>query len=263
VTTDPIRVTWWGHATSTITLGGVRVLTDPVLSARVAHLYRPVAPTPPAAAASAEVVVVSHLHADHLHLPSLRRLGPRTRVVVPRGGAALVVRAVPALRSRVDEVGPGDVVQLGAVQIVATAAEHDGRRLPGSPHAGPALGYLLRHEGCTVWFAGDTGLFDEMSGIGPVDLALVPVGGWGPTLGQHHLDPDQAVEAVRRVDAAHAIPIHYGTFWPVGLRLVSRATYRAKCLQPGRRFADALEQASTARAHLVAPCTSVDVAVDR
>jgi L-ascorbate metabolism protein UlaG (beta-lactamase superfamily) len=154
-------------------------------------------------------------------------------------------------------VGPGQTVRVGVVEITGTPAWHDGRRLPGSPHRGPALGFLLRAPDSVVWFAGDTGLFDTMAEIGPVDVALVPVGGWGPTLGPHHLDPEQAAEAVRRVAARHAIPIHYGTFWPTGLRAVAPQQFRHKCVDPGRRFAAALGTA--ARAHVLAPCSSVDI----
>jgi L-ascorbate metabolism protein UlaG (beta-lactamase superfamily) len=256
-----MQVTWWGHATCTISIAGVRVLTDPVFTARVAHLHRPVAPVPPDEAHEADVAIVSHLHADHLHLPSLRRLADGTRVVAPLGTARLLARRLPELAARVEEVEPGAAVQVGDVEIVATPAAHDGHRLPGSPHRGPALGFVLRAAGTSVWFAGDTGLFDGIAEIGPVDIAVVPVGGWGPTLGRHHLDPVQAAEAVRRVAAHDAIPIHYGTFWPQGLRTAAPAQFRAKCLEPGRRFVDALTD--IARAHAIAPCTSVEIEVAR
>lgn len=252
-----MKVTWWGHATCTVTLAGVRVLTDPVFTARVAHLRRVVAP-PPTHSADADVAVVSHLHADHLHLPSLRRLSPTTRVVAPHGTAGVLARRLPGLAARVEEVGAGQSIQVGDVQIAGTAAWHDGRRLPGSRHRGPALGFLLRAPGSLVWFAGDTGLFDAMGDIGPIDVALVPVGGWGPTLGRHHLDPEQAAEAVRRVGARYAIPIHYGTFWPTGLRAVAPEQFRRKCVDPGRRFAAALGTA--AQPHVLVPGSSVEIA---
>lgn len=251
-----MRITWWGHSTCTVTLGGVRVLTDPVLTARMAHLHRPVAPVPPEHAAAADVVVVSHLHPDHLHLPSLRRLGPDIRLVVPRGAHDLLRRRLPAVTERLDEIEPGQTVHAGAVSITATPAEHDGRRTPMSPHRGPALGFVLRAGAHSVWFAGDTGLFDTMADIGPVDVAIVPVGGWGPTLGRQHLNPTQAAETVRRVSAGHGIPIHYGTFWPYGLRTLAPAQFRHKCLEPGRDFAAAL--APPARAHVLAAGASVE-----
>ncbi len=110
-----------------------------------------------------------------------------------------------------------------------------------------------------MWFAGDTGLFDAMRDIGPVDVALVPVGGWGPTLGPHHLNPEQAAESVRRVGARHAIPIHYGTFWPAGLRTVAPGQFHRKCIDPGRRFAAAL--GADTQGYVLAPCSSVEIEV--
>jgi L-ascorbate metabolism protein UlaG (beta-lactamase superfamily) len=253
-----MKITWWGHSTCTVTLAGMRVLTDPVLTARVAHLERATAPLPPASAVEADVAVVSHLHADHLHLPSLRRLAVSTRLVGPHGTAGVLARRLPDLARRVEEVGPGETVHVGDLEITGTSAWHDGRRLPGSAHRGTALGFRLSAAGQTVWFAGDTGLFDAMSEIGPVDVALVPVGGWGPTLGPHHLDPEQAAEAVRRVGARDVIPIHYGTLWPSGLRRLAPRQFRDKCLGPGRRFASAVEP--TVRVHVIEPCSSVDIA---
>lgn len=253
-----VRVTWWGHATCTVELGGVRVLTDPVLTRRVAHLSRSGSPDPPPDAARADVVVVSHLHADHLHLPSLRRLDPATRLIVPAGAAAVLRGRVPA--TTIDEVEVGDEVSVGGVLVRAVHAEHDGRRLPVSRRRGPALGFVLSAGGTGgtgVWFAGDTGLFDAMAEIGPVDVALVPVGGWGPTLGPEHLDPTRAAEAVRRVGASDAVPIHFGTLWPTGLRTVAPGQFARKCRAPGREFAAAV--ATGVRAHVLEPGGSVEL----
>jgi L-ascorbate metabolism protein UlaG (beta-lactamase superfamily) len=255
-----MRISWWGHSSVTVSLAGVRILTDPVLT-RVAGLSRQCG-LPPALAADADVVVISHLHSDHLHLPSLRRLGNATRLIAPLGAAGVLVRRLPALAERVEEVEPGDVLQVAGIEVRAVPAEHDGRRHPGSRHAGPALSFLFATVAERVWFAGDTGLFDGMRELGPVDVCLVPVGGWGPTLGPEHLDPAQAAEAVARVGARHAVPLHYATLWPIGLRSLAPGLYRRKCLEPGRRFQDALA-GSPARAHLLQPGSSVQIEVER
>jgi L-ascorbate metabolism protein UlaG (beta-lactamase superfamily) len=253
-----VRVTWWGHATTTIELGGLRVLTDPVLTARVAHLSRQDPPVSPEAR-DADVVVVSHLHADHLHLPSLRLLPARAGLIVPRGSAALLARRDAKLAARTHEVVVGDTVRMGGLTITAAPAAHDGRRSPGSRFGGPALGYLFEAARQRAWFAGDTGLFDEMAGLGKVDVALVPVGGWGPTLGSHHLNPVQAAEAVRRIGARDAVPVHYRTLWPTGLRALAPTLYRNSC-RAGTDFATALAAAGVpARAHVLAPGCFLDV----
>ena len=89
-----------------------------------------------------------------------------------------------------------------------------------------------------------------MADVEPVDLALVPVGGWGPTLDEGHLDPEQAAEAVLRVGARWAVPVHWGTFWPAGLEYVARANHERLFVTPGRRFAEALAGSASRRSSL-------------
>jgi L-ascorbate metabolism protein UlaG (beta-lactamase superfamily) len=250
--TTPVSITWWGHATTTIDMGGRRILTDPVLTRRVGHLSRVAGPVPSPNALQADVAVVSHLHHDHLHVPSLRLLGPTVRIVAPAGTADALKRPAPGLADRVEEVVEGDVVDVGGVRIRAVAALHDGRRSPVSRYHGPALGFVLEVDDLSVWFAGDTGLFAGMRELASVDVAVVPVGGWGPTLGPTHLDPAEAAEAVRRVGARDAVPVHYGTFWPTGLRHVRPAGFLQHFPDPGERFsAELLALLPGARAHVL------------
>jgi L-ascorbate metabolism protein UlaG (beta-lactamase superfamily) len=229
----PVEVTWWGHATATVRDSGVTVLTDPLLVRRMAHLRRRRGALPPPSAALADVVLVSHLHADHLHLGSLALLAPGTHVVVPRGA----LRAVPGLRRlapvlRFDEVAPGECVSVRDVTVRAVPAAHDGRRLPHGPHRAPALGYVVEGAART-YFAGDTGLFDGMAdAVGDVDVALLPVGGWGPWLGEEHLDAERAARALASLRPRTAVPVHYGTYWPIGMDAVRPHEFHA----PGDEF---------------------------
>lgn len=254
----PVSITWWGHASTTIEVGGLRILTDPVLTRRIAHLSRVAGPLPDRAARDADVVLVSHLHLDHLHVPSLAKLRPDARIVAPHGAAGMLRRAAPRLSRRLEEVCVGDVVAVDAVWIRAVPAAHDGRRSPVSRHRGPALGFVIEtaypEPAQRIWFAGDTGLFDAMTELAPVDIAVVPVGGWAPTLGPTHLDPAQAAEAVRRVGAHDAVPIHYGTFWPTGLRHLHPPSFARHFTDPGTRFAEHLACVYPAsRAHVIEP----------
>ncbi|MCL8015465.1 MBL fold metallo-hydrolase [Streptomyces sp. AS02] len=256
----PVEVTWWGHATCTVEDSNVRVLTDPLFARRLAHLRRRRGDLPPPDAWRADVAVVSHLHADHLHVPSLARLAQGTHLLVPAGAS----RAVPGLRRltqlRVTEMAPGDVTSVGRVTVRAVPARHDGRRLPVGPHRSPALGYVIEGEGRT-YFAGDTGLFESMAKeVGPVDVTLLPVGGWGPYLGEGHLDAGRAAEALARLVPRSAVPVHYGTYWPIGMDAVRPHEFHA----PGDEFARlAAERAPGVSVHRLAHGESVRLEVAR
>ena len=207
------QIQYVGHATVVIDLDGVRLLTDPLLRSRVAHLRR-VVPVDAKALRGVDAVLISHAHYDHLDLPSLERLGKKLPVVVPRGLGRL-------LRKRrfesVLEVELGETFSVGALEIRAVEAEHDRSRGPFGFSADP-LGYVVSGS-ASVYFAGDTDIFDGMAEIGPVDVALVPIWGWGPGLGAGHLDPERAARAVALIEPKSVIPIHWGTYFPIHLGL--------------------------------------------
>jgi L-ascorbate metabolism protein UlaG (beta-lactamase superfamily) len=200
-----------GHSTALLDLGGARVLTDPVLTMRLGFLHRHTTSVGDVLAdANVDVVLISHAHHDHLHLPSLRLVPGAPRVIAPIGLG-------PLLSSRghdVVEVRAGDGVSVGSLRVTAIEARHTARRGLFGPLV-PALGYLVTSGAARVYFAGDTDLFPEMDDLaGRVDVALIPVWGWGPRLGTGHLDPTRAAEAVRRIRPRLAVPIHWGTFYP-------------------------------------------------
>ena len=208
-------LTWWGHSTSTWHESGITVLFDPVLTARLGHLRRVRGPVPPPHAGNADIVLLSHLHADHMHIPSLLRVPASAELIAPAGSRRLL-KPILARGVELREVEPGELVEFGSLRVRVLAADHDGRRHPRSRHRGPALGYVV--EGShRCWYPGDTGPDFASEKVAHVDLALMPVGGWGPSLGQGHLDPLQAAEAVRRTKPGHAVPVHWGTLWPMGL----------------------------------------------
>jgi L-ascorbate metabolism protein UlaG (beta-lactamase superfamily) len=176
-----------------------------------------------------DAVLISHLDQDHLDIRSLERLARSQLVVVPSGGAQLVERAgIEDVR----EVSAGDRIDLRGGSIEVVPALHRARRRPLGPEAQP-VGYVVSGS-ARVYFAGDTGIFDEMADIGPdLDAALLPVSGWGPiTRALGHLDPPSAVRALPLLKPRVVVPIHWGTFFPLGIgRFSERHT------NPARQFA--------------------------
>jgi L-ascorbate metabolism protein UlaG (beta-lactamase superfamily) len=194
-------------------LGGVRLLTDPILRPRVMHLRRHGAvPKPPE---RVDAVLLSHLHYDHADLPSLRLLGPRTRLLAPRGAGGWLRRS--GFRD-VQELAAGEATKVGGVEVNAVPAWHEDRRRPGGGPRAEPVGFVTAAER-RVYFAGDTDLFDEMAELAPLDLALLPIAGWGPRLGPGHLDPDRAARAAALIRPRLVVPIHWGTLSPRATRL--------------------------------------------
>jgi L-ascorbate metabolism protein UlaG (beta-lactamase superfamily) len=227
-------VTWWGHSTVWLADSGSTLLTDPVLTDRLAHLRRAAGPTP-RLPGEPDAILLSHLHADHFHLASLRAVPGKPLLIMPRGAAGFAAKTLgPQAASHIVELAPDEQAAVGAVKVRAVPAAHDGGRGPWSRERALAVGFVVEGAART-WFAGDTGLFDSMSELGPLDLALIPVGGWGPTLGAHgHLDAVTGAEALRRSQAEWAVPVHYGTLWPIGMARVRQHMFR----EPGLRFAE-------------------------
>jgi L-ascorbate metabolism protein UlaG (beta-lactamase superfamily) len=231
------RLRWLGHATVRLETSGIRLLFDPLLAGGIGPVRRrrkasDLGVTP------VDAVMISHAHQDHLHLASLRRVGTDVRIIVPRGAGALV-RA--AGFGHVTEMDVDDHTTIGDVVVRAVPAAHDGRRMPFGP-AAPALGYVVEGED-RVYFAGDTDLFPGMVDIASdLDLAILPVGGWGPTLRTGHLDPITAAAALTLLRPRVAIAVHWGTLWPIGLGRIRR--YRFD--EPGSRFIEAARRVAPA-----------------
>jgi len=226
------RLTWLGHATVLIEMDGVRLLTDPLLG-RHAGMLRRLGPRPdPRAWRDPDAVLISHLHLDHADLPSLRRVraapvltGPANARWVTRrvgspvadlaDGAWTAVRRSVALGTEAADGSPAT----GGVEVRLVRADHGARPMPHRPN--DSDGHLVRGEHGIVWFAGDTSLYDEMADLptlagGEIDVALLPIAGWGPRLSPGHMGPTEAVEACRRVRPRAVLPIHHGTLYPPG-----------------------------------------------
>jgi L-ascorbate metabolism protein UlaG (beta-lactamase superfamily) len=230
-----LEITWLGHATVLIELDGSRLLTDPVLGKRASGLVRIVPPVAGDALSRIDTVLVSHLHADHAHPSSLKRVGATATVFAPPGARQWLQRQG---LEQAKELHPGQEGRAGPLEVRAVPAVHEGRRHALAERSG-SIGFVIRGSR-SLYFAGDTDLFPGMADLaGEVDVALLPVSGWGPTLGPGHLDPERAARAVALIRPRVAIPIHWGT-----LALPLRIMRPPEPARPAREFAALVEDAA-------------------
>jgi L-ascorbate metabolism protein UlaG (beta-lactamase superfamily) len=203
------RITFLGHATVLVELDGVRLLTDPVLRQQVGPLWRRTPRPHLGSLTSLDAILISHLHLDHYDPPSLRLLDKGVLIVGPPGSArSLHWRGF----QDVHELGSGQSLRLGSVEITATDAKHPSGRHPLTQSV-PSVGYVISGSR-DVYFAGDTGLFPGMADLWPgIDVALLPIAGLGPRLPEgKHLSPRHAVRAMELLRPRLVIPIHWGTY---------------------------------------------------
>jgi L-ascorbate metabolism protein UlaG (beta-lactamase superfamily) len=199
-------ITWLGHSSVIVEMDGARIVLDPVLRRRVAHLKREAA-VPVSDLGQIDAVLLSHTHRDHLDVPSLVQIGRSLPVIVPLDDGSVLRRRG---FSHVVEVTAGDELTIGSLAVEVTRADHGAvRRFIRARSV--AVSFVIRGSR-SVYFAGDTDLFPEMSEVAPVDVALLPISGWGPRLPAGHLNPRRAAEALRLIRPSTAVPIHWGTY---------------------------------------------------
>jgi L-ascorbate metabolism protein UlaG (beta-lactamase superfamily) len=209
-----IQVAFAGHSTLLIELDGVKVLTDPLLRSSLLHLQRQAPPVDIPNFGGADVLLISHSHMDHLDKRSLRLVNREIEAIVP-ADCEQIIRSLGF--RHVTGVRVGDEVTVKSVKFRAVHADHGGKRVPWHRESAITLGFVI--EGSqSAYFAGDTDLFDEMAELHEqLDVAFVPVWGWGPKLGEGHLDPARAAEAVALINPRFAVPIHWGGYLPAGM----------------------------------------------
>jgi L-ascorbate metabolism protein UlaG (beta-lactamase superfamily) len=208
-----VKIDYLGHATVILDFNGIRVITDPVFRRRIFHLTR-TAPLPESVIyQNIDIVLVSHLHYDHLDIQSIRSLGEGALVCVPKGAGKILLRNGI---SNVRELVIGEEFSIGGLTIRTTYARHKNSRHPMGMQA-ECMGYVIGSD-IIIYFPGDTQIFPEMAAISDrIDVAFLPVWGWGPHLGRMHMSPVQAAEALSFLKPKLAIPIHWGTYLPIGL----------------------------------------------
>jgi len=218
-----LRVTWLGHSTMLIEIGGVRILTDPVWGPRASpsatvgpKRFQPV-PLSLKEMPPVDVVVVSHDHYDHLDYPTMRAL---TKIGVPfvtslGVGAHLEYWGVPP--ERIVELDWWESHTLPNTDVVLTAApsQHFSGRGLKDRNSTLWSSFTMRSAKHSVFFSGDTGLTTEYRSIrerlGPFDVVMLEIGAFYPAWGDIHLGPDNAVKAHAMLGGAF-MPVHWGTF---------------------------------------------------
>jgi L-ascorbate metabolism protein UlaG (beta-lactamase superfamily) len=223
--TEALRVTMVGHATTLIQIGGMNILTDPVWSSRASPVQwaGPSRVTAPGVAfddlPAIHLVLLSHNHYDHLDLPTLRRLVARDapRILTPLGNDTLLRRAVPAAKVEAGDWGTSFALAQGG-EVTIVRANHWSSRTGRDRRMALWGGFMLRLGGKLIYFAGDTGYGDIFPGLraefGEPDLALLPIGAYAPRwfMGAQHCDPVQAVRIFEELGVKQAVAIHWGTW---------------------------------------------------
>jgi len=211
------RVTWLGHATATIELGGRKLLVDPLFRGRARR------------AGTVDAVLITHSHVDHLSRYTLKAIDRAVHLIVPRGAAPIVADLG---FSRVTEVEPGDALDVGGCEVHAVPTRHDNGRWRKGDHP-ICAGYVVRHGETAIHHAGDVdvsdhAVFDELGKRFTLAATLLPIGGmlpvwWYRMRREHkdkgvHIDPDCALDLHERLGASAMVPIHWGTVHlPFGL----------------------------------------------
>ncbi|MBP9207911.1 MAG: MBL fold metallo-hydrolase [Kofleriaceae bacterium] len=203
-----LAVTFAGQATALLRYAGVGVVVDPMLGRWLGGVRRAVEPgLAPADLQDVGLILISHRHPDHLHLPTLARLPRTATVVVPSGVAQLVS---PLGFARVVELAVGADLELGGVGVIASPLSH------GDDPSARGLAYLVRGDGPSVFVYPDGAYFSGFADVGAryaPDLALLPIGGYWPrSFRDRHMSPLDALQAFADLRARVLVPIHHGTF---------------------------------------------------
>lgn len=213
---DQIGVTWLGHAGFFGQIAGVNLIIDPNWALwhgpvkRIRHPSLWASDLPPL-----DLVLITHAHFDHLHLPSLRRIARGQPIIVPRGVGSVVKRCG---FGQIVELETWGQAQFKDLKMTLTPARHWGARMIHDTHRGFG-GYLIEGPERTLFHCGDSSMFEGFQEIGQrarIDVALMPIGAYEAPSGRPvHMNPEEALDAFAMLGAEFMIPMHHDTF-PLG-----------------------------------------------
>jgi N-acyl-phosphatidylethanolamine-hydrolysing phospholipase D len=249
---------WIGHSTFLVRAGGRTILTDPIFSETASPLptLGPRRYVPPALQIAelphVDVIVISHNHYDHLDEPSLKLLAqrfPLAQVLMPAGNEHY---ATDAGFVRVQGYWPGQGSRVADLRFLALPAYHQSSRIDSAPNSTPTLSWSIRADnGVSIFFAGDTAygpVFRHIRSVyGPYEVALVPIGNYGPPdeVRGVHATPEEAAKIASDLGARLAVGMHWGTFplsgepymEPAERFLAARSAVRRRVLRIGETIA--------------------------
>jgi L-ascorbate metabolism protein UlaG (beta-lactamase superfamily) len=244
---DRLAVTWIGHATTLIQTQRLAILTDPIWSDRAS----PVGFAGPKRVRAPgirfddlpkiDVVLISHNHYDHLDLATLKRLWLRDHpLIITALGTDTILRRAGIMAVARDWGGVVPVTP--TVSVVVERVHHWGSRYGVDRNRALWCGFTIRTPGGAIFFAGDTGYAggtwaDAAAARGPVRLAILPIGAYEPRglMADAHMNPAEAAAVFRRLNAAHALGVHWGTFQLTDEAIDAPPVDLAAALQPEER----------------------------
>lgn len=208
-----VAITWIGHASFLIQFNDLNVLVDPnfanwlFLMKRLKRAGLRIKDLPPI-----DLVLLSHAHYDHFHMPTLKKLSDPKIAIMPWGMRDLTRKLN---FERIVELDWWESFTHKDVKVTLTPSKHWGARSLHDHHRGYG-GFMLEHQGRKIYHAGDSAYFEGFAEIGQKlrpEIALLPIGAYHPeTFRRVHMGPDEAVKAFKDLRAKILVPMHYGTF---------------------------------------------------
>lgn len=232
---DNLCLTWIGHASFLVQTARHNILIDPnwanwlAVIKRIRHAGVEIHHLP-----NIDLVLITHAHFDHLNRRSLRRIAEDQPIVVPAGVGSLVHNLG---FDQIHEMRWWGEYEWQDLKLTFTPAKHWGARRVTDKQRGYG-GFVIEYRGRSIYHCGDSAWFDGFKEIGErlrPEIALLPIGAYdNPSGKEHHINPEEALQAFKDLRARTMIPMHYGTY---------RMTYEPVD-EPPKRLKAAAEKAN-------------------